>query len=89
MPLTDISDLMVLNVEAQSDLHRKGPRYSFFRRNDDEDVFCNVTPCARVALVLTETNIKKFSPKRPTCTGKIRDGFYVTGIRNTDMFIVM
>lgn len=49
MPLTDISDLMVLNVEALSNLHRKGPSYSLFRRDDNEDVFSNMMPCARVS----------------------------------------
>lgn len=41
--LTEISVLIVLNVEAQSHHHREGPWHCFFRRNYNENIFCNVS----------------------------------------------
>lgn len=67
----------------------RAPSYRFFRRCDHANVFCNVIPCARVAVVFMETNVKNLAPKKPTCTGKMCDGFYIADIRNTDIFIVM
>lgn len=78
MPLTEISVLMVLNLETKSSLHRKGP----VTISSEEMIM-------RIYFVMRQScSVKNTCLKKPTFSGKKYDGFYITDIRNTDMFIV-